>query len=108
MRSLKQQFMGIMLACQSAHQGFLASRVQSAPGQADWDWTPVWRCFLEPPGPRGSLHLGLWETKNTQKLSLGKLHALNYNYLFFCIGKDYFLLSFDMSFIHREGYLCMC
>lgn len=24
------------------------------------------------------------------------------------LGKDYFLLSFDMSFIRREGYRCMC
>lgn len=37
-----------------------------------------------------------------------KLHVLNYNDGFVCIGRDYFLLSFDISFIHREGYLCMC
>lgn len=86
-----------MLLCQSTHQGFLASRVQSDPGQADWDWTPVWRCLREAPGPRGSLRLGLWETKKkTQKLSLGMLHALNYNDLFLRIGEDYFLLSFDI------------
>lgn len=46
--------------------------------------------------------------KHTEKLSLGEQHPLNYNDSLLCIGKDYFLLSFDTSFIHREGYLCMC
>lgn len=35
-----------------------------------------------------------------QRVSLRKsLHALNYNDLFLCISADYFLLSFDISFI---------
>lgn len=98
-----------MLACQSAHQGFLAPRVHSDPGPADWDWTPVWRCLLESPAPRGSPRLGLWERKkSTERLSLGKLHALNYNDSFLFVSKDYFLLSSDKSFILREGYLRMC
>lgn len=61
--------MSVLLACQSTHQGFLASRVQNHPCQADWDWTPVWHCLPEAPEPRGSLRFDLWETRNTQKNS---------------------------------------
>lgn len=70
--------MGAAPVCQSAHQGFLGSQVLAdrGPGQADWDWTPVWRCPLDPPALLGS-HLELRETakhteKRKRKISLGK------------------------------------
>ena len=59
--------MRTVLVCQSAYQSFPATRAQSDPGRVDWDWTPVWRCPLESPEPRGSLYLGLWEMKKNQK-----------------------------------------
>lgn len=95
--------MGIILVCQFAHQSFLETRVHSDPGQADWDWTRVWRCPLEPPAQRGSLRLGLRETKNTQKLSLGKLHALNNNDLARIIF--YYLL---ICLLYREKVISAC
>lgn len=57
----------LWFVCQSAHQCFLACRVDCDPGQAGWDWTPVWCCLLE---PRGSLRLGLWETKKHRNSAL--------------------------------------
>lgn len=95
--------MGIILVCQFAHQSFLATRIHPDPGQADWDWTRVWLCPLEPPARRGSLRLGLRETKNTQKVSLGELHALNNNDLARIIF--YYLL---ICLLYREKVISAC
>ncbi len=58
-------------------------------------------------GATGFTAFGTVGNKKHTEISLGKLHALNYNDLFLCIGKDYFLLSFDIS-LYTEKVIFAC
>lgn len=42
--------------------------------------------------------------KNTHKLSLGKMHALNHNDLLYCIGKNYFYYLL-IYLLYREKFI---
>lgn len=108
-QNFKPPFRGRESFCQFTHSCFLASQARSDSGRANWDWTLVWSCPPKSPAPQGSLRLGLWETKKKTKHTESASASSSVHWITMTLQRlGLFLLSFDISFIHREGYLCLC